>query len=78
MKILGIIGAGTVRYIDNSCSSDTIEITVQPSLMESVRKQILSDVNGVSTVLTLDKPSGCLRRVNPVCRDNHFCQLSPS
>jgi hypothetical protein len=59
MKIPGVIGAGTVRYIDNSCSFDTIEITVQPSFMESVRKQILSHVNGVPTMLALDKPSGC-------------------
>jgi hypothetical protein len=62
MKIPRVISAGTVRCIDSFCSSDTIEITVQPSLMESVRKQSPSSVNGVPTVLALNKQSDVIKR----------------
>jgi hypothetical protein len=49
MKIPGVVGVGTVRCINNHCDSDTIEITVQPAFMKSVRNQIPSSVNGVSS-----------------------------
>jgi hypothetical protein len=46
---------GRFGVFDNSCSSDAIEINVQPSFMESVRNQIPSSVNGVPTSLAEGK-----------------------